>query len=67
MKPQEYPRGRTHLRPQFQERMVASRESLNAWEVALIKAFVHFSPMPDQEILPYFSRPGRSINHRVIG
>src|SRR5438552_4831296 len=23
--------------------------------------------MPDQEILPYFSRPGRSINHRVIG
>jgi len=46
---------------------VASRESLGVWEVALIKAFIHFAPMPDQEILPYFSRPGRSINHRVIG
>jgi hypothetical protein len=65
MKPQEC--RVVHPSQQFQEHAVASRESLNAWEVALIKAFVHFSPMPDQEILPYFSRPGRSINHRVIG
>jgi hypothetical protein len=46
---------------------VAPRESLGVWEVALIKAFIHFAAMTDQEILPYFSRPGRSINHRVIG
>jgi hypothetical protein len=26
-----------------------------------------YTGMNDQEILPYFSRPGRSINHRVIG
>ncbi|WP_454626819.1 DUF3644 domain-containing protein [Bradyrhizobium cenepequi] len=46
---------------------MAPRESLGIWEVALIKAFIHFAAMKDQEILPYFSRPGRSINHRVIG
>jgi hypothetical protein len=35
-------------------------------EVALIKAFIRFTRINDQEILAYFSRPGRSINHRVI-
>jgi hypothetical protein len=35
--------------------------------VALVKAFFQFTGMNDQEILPYFSRPGRTINHRVIG
>jgi hypothetical protein len=35
-------------------------------EVALIKAFIRFTDINDQEILSYFSRPGRSINHRVI-
>jgi len=45
---------------------VASRDSLAVWEIALIKAFMSFTGMNDQEILPYFSRPGRSINHRVI-
>jgi hypothetical protein len=42
------------------------RNSLGAWEVALVKAFIQFTDLNDQEILPYFSRPGRSINHRVI-
>lgn len=46
---------------------MASRDSLAEWEVALIKAFLQDTGMNDQEILPYFSRPGRSINHRVIG
>ena len=45
---------------------MASRDSLAVWEVALIKAFMSSTGMNDQEILPYFSRPGRSINHRVI-
>jgi Protein of unknown function (DUF3644) len=45
---------------------VASRDSLAVWEIALIKAFMSSTGMNDQEILPYFSRPGRSINHRVI-
>jgi hypothetical protein len=46
---------------------VASRDSLAKWEIALMKAFMNSTGMNDQEILPYFSRPGRSINHRVIG
>jgi hypothetical protein len=46
---------------------MASRDSLGEWEIALIKSFFLFTGMNDQEILPYFSRPGRSINHRVIG
>jgi len=46
---------------------MASRSSLGSWEVALVKAFIQYTDLKDQEILPYFSRPGRSINHRVIG
>lgn len=46
---------------------MAARTSLGDWEVALVKAFIQFTSLNDQEILPYFSRPGRSINHRVIG
>ncbi|MGN6410958.1 MAG: DUF3644 domain-containing protein, partial [Nitrobacter sp.] len=45
---------------------MASRASLGSWEVALVKAFLQFTEMNNQDILPYFSRPGRSINHRVI-
>jgi hypothetical protein len=45
---------------------MAPRNSLGTWEVALVKAFIQFTDLNDQEILPYFSRPGRSINHRVI-
>ena len=46
---------------------MASRDSLATWEVGLIKGFMATTGMNDQEILPYFSRPGRSINHRVMG
>jgi len=45
---------------------VAPRNSLDRREVALIKAFIRFTNISNQEILSYFSRPGRSINHRVI-
>jgi hypothetical protein len=45
---------------------VAPRDSLSPEEVALIKAFFRYTRENYQEILAYFSRPGRSINHRVI-
>jgi hypothetical protein len=50
----------------FRKIAMAPRISLGLWEVALVKAFIQFTDLNDQEILPYFSRPGRSINHRVI-
>ena len=41
---------------------------LERWEIALIKAMIAEGRWPnDQDILAYFSRPTRSINHRVIG
>lgn len=41
---------------------------LERWEVALIKAMVADGQWPnDQDILAYFTRPTRSINHRAIG
>src|SRR3981081_985266 len=45
---------------------MAPRNSLGMWEVSLVKAFIQYTDLNDQEILPYFRRPGRSINHRVI-
>jgi hypothetical protein len=40
---------------------------LERWEVALIKAMVSDGRWPnDQDILAYFTRPTRSINHRAI-
>jgi hypothetical protein len=40
---------------------------LDRWEVALVKAMVNDGRWPnDQEILAYFTRPTRSINHRAI-
>lgn len=42
--------------------------SLEKWEVALVKAMVAKGDWPnDQDILAYFTRPTRSINHRAIG
>jgi hypothetical protein len=42
--------------------------NLEKWEVALIKAMVGRGNWPnDQDILAYFTRPTRSINHRSIG
>lgn len=43
-------------------------EALTPAEVRLIKAMLRLSPKPSyQAILSHFSRPGRDINHRVIG
>jgi hypothetical protein len=40
---------------------------LERWEIALIKAMVGDGRWPnDQDILAYFTRPTRSINHRAI-
>ena len=40
---------------------------LERWEIAFVKAMVADGSWPnDQDILPYFTRPTRSINHRAI-
>jgi len=40
---------------------------LERWEIALVKAMVTDARWPnDQDILAYFTRPTRSINHRAI-
>lgn len=39
---------------------------LERWEVSLVKAMLAKGQYNDQDILPYFTRPTRSINHRVI-
>lgn len=40
---------------------------LERWEIALIKAMVADGRWPnDQDILAYFTRPARSVNHRAI-
>lgn len=40
--------------------------NLERWEVALVKAMLARGGYNDQDILAYFTRPTRSINHRVI-
>lgn len=40
---------------------------LERWEVALVKAMLSTKKYNDQDILAYFTRPTRSINHRLIG
>ena len=41
---------------------------LERWEITLIKAMIVDGRWPnDQDILAYFTRPTRSINHRAIG
>ncbi len=42
------------------------RKSLEHWEVALIKAMISEKKWNDQDILAYFTRPSRSINHARI-
>jgi hypothetical protein len=40
---------------------------LEKWEIALIKAMIARGDWPnDQDILAYFTRPTRSVNHRAI-
>lgn len=41
---------------------------LERWEIALIKAMMADGRWPtDQDILAYFTRPTRSVNHRAVG
>ena len=42
------------------------RKSLENWEIALIKAMITEEKWNDQDILAYFTRPTRSINHARI-
>jgi hypothetical protein len=41
--------------------------TLERWEVALVKALLAKGGYNDQDILAFFTRPTRSINHRAIG
>ena len=42
-------------------------KKLERWEIALVKAMVADGRWPsDQDILAYFTRPTRSVNHRAI-
>ena len=40
--------------------------TLERWEVALVKAMLGRGGYNDQDILAHFTRPTRSVNHRVI-
>lgn len=41
--------------------------TLEKWEIAIVKAMIAANPKSnDQDILAYFTRPSRSINHRAI-
>ena len=39
---------------------------LERWEIALVKAMLERGGYNDQDVLAYFTRPTRSVNHRVI-
>lgn len=41
--------------------------TLERWEVSIVKAMLAKHDRTDQDILAYFTRPTRSINHRLIG
>lgn len=41
--------------------------TLERWEVSLVKAMLGNAEYNDQDILAYFTRPTRSVNHRIIG
>lgn len=41
--------------------------TLERWEVALVKTMLARGGYNDQDILAYFTRPTRSVNHRAIG
>ncbi|WP_235865785.1 DUF3644 domain-containing protein [Pseudovibrio exalbescens] len=40
--------------------------NLEKWEVSVVKAMIATGRYNDQEILSYFTRPNRPVNHRVI-
>ncbi|XHE14305.1 DUF3644 domain-containing protein [Agrobacterium deltaense] len=41
--------------------------TLDKWEVPLVKAMLLRKEYNDQDILAYFTRPTRTVNHRLIG
>ena len=41
--------------------------TLERWEIALVKTMLGKDEYNDQDILAYFTRPTRSVNHRLIG
>lgn len=41
--------------------------TLERWEVAIVKAMQARGGWNDQEVLAYFTRPLRTVNHRLIG
>lgn len=41
--------------------------TLEKWEVAVVKAMIGRKTYNDQDILSYFTRPTRTVNHRLIG
>ncbi len=43
-----------------------SHNHLQDWEIAIVKAMFEHTGKNDQTILAYFTRPNRSINHRLI-
>lgn len=45
---------------------MSSKYTLEDWEIAIIKGLVRRGDHSKQQILSYFTRPGRDINHRVI-
>lgn len=44
----------------------SGRHHLATWEIALVKAMLRDWKKSDQDILAYFTRPVRSINHRLV-
>lgn len=46
--------------------LAKSKNSLEKWEVAIIKAMIKTGKYRDQEILAYFTRPNRTVNHARI-
>ena len=46
--------------------MLKRKSHLENWEVAIVKSMHVYTSKNDQDILAYFSRPERSINHRLI-
>src|SRR3954454_15519351 len=41
--------------------------TLEKWEVSMTKAMLEKGGYNDQDILAYFTRPTRTVNHRLIG
>ncbi len=45
----------------------ARGRNFEEWEAAIVKAMLERGGYSNQDILAYFTRPTRSVNHRVIG